>query len=111
MIWNIGACGTYSDYKGYTIINQSHPDLIKYEITKENDNKELIHVDLAPTIKESKRLIDILDLSDTKNILQTTNKMNSLKKLKDFQKELIENGSPAIGSKKYKEIRKKYFNL
>ncbi len=37
--------------------------------------------------------------------------MNNFKKLKDFQRELIANGSPELGSKKYLEIRKKHFNL
>ena len=47
-----------ADYKGYTIILQSHPKLDKYEITKEDHNKELVHISTASTITQAKDYIN-----------------------------------------------------
>jgi len=58
MKWKYDACGTYADYRGYTIIDQQHPKLIRFQVTKENNKGELIHVGLAPTITEAKLFID-----------------------------------------------------
>jgi hypothetical protein len=58
MIWQYDACGTYADYKGYTIIDQQHPKLIRFEITKEDSMGELIHIGLASTISEAKKIIN-----------------------------------------------------
>ena len=58
MKWQYDACGTYTDYKGYTIIDQQHPKLIRFQITKEDKNGELIHVGLASTITDAKLIIN-----------------------------------------------------
>ncbi len=59
MIWNIGVCGEYSDYKGYTIIKQDHPMLLKYEICYgEDEYAELEHIDIASTLNECKEIIE-----------------------------------------------------
>lgn len=58
MKWQYDACGTYADYKGYTIIDQQHPNLIRFEITKEDEGGELRHIGLASTIKEAKQIVN-----------------------------------------------------
>lgn len=55
MKWCYDACGEYTRYRGYIVIKQDHPDLIKYEITKEIEpDGELIHIGLASTVEEFK---------------------------------------------------------
>jgi hypothetical protein len=59
MIWKYDACGTYADYKGYTIIDQQHPNLIRYEICfAPDDYSELKHIGLSSTINDAKELIN-----------------------------------------------------
>lgn len=59
MIWKIGACGEYADYKLYTIIKQDHPMLLKYEICYgENEYSDLEHIDVANTLDKCKKIID-----------------------------------------------------
>ena len=58
MKWKIGACGEYAEYKGYTIIKQDHPELLKYEICFSlDDHTPLKHIALANTLKECKEII------------------------------------------------------
>lgn len=58
MIWNVGACGEYTEYKGYIIIKQEHPILLKYEICYSKDEySELEHIATANTLNECRRII------------------------------------------------------
>ena len=58
--WKYGACGEFFDYKGYTVVKQDHPKLSKYQITKEDANKDLIHITTADTINDVKQTINEL---------------------------------------------------
>lgn len=59
--WLYDACGEYFDWRGFTIIKQDHPKLLKYEITKEDPTTgELHHVAVCSTIKSVKETISLL---------------------------------------------------
>jgi hypothetical protein len=65
MVWSYDACGTYFLYRKYVIINQAHPELVKYAIYKESSDLSLIFQGVASTINLAKQLINELIENDT----------------------------------------------
>jgi hypothetical protein len=58
MEWSYDACGIYFIYRKYIIINQEHPNLVKYAIYEEDSQKSLIFIDTASTIKLAKEFVN-----------------------------------------------------
>jgi len=58
MEWSYDACGIYFLYRKYVIINQEHPNLVKYAIYKEASDLSLIFIDTASTIKLAKEFVN-----------------------------------------------------
>lgn len=59
--WLYDACGEHFVYKGFVVIKQDHPALLKYEIcTWNQQTDELHHQGVADTLKAVKDTINDL---------------------------------------------------
>jgi hypothetical protein len=58
MKWLYDACGEYCNYKGYVIIKQDHPKLMKYALYREKYNKSLVFEGTACTLESIKDLVN-----------------------------------------------------
>ena len=57
MKWYYDACGTYTEYKGYTIIKQEHPNLERYAIYMDC-GEELQFIATASNVQQFKEIIN-----------------------------------------------------